>query len=415
MLDHYFKYRGVLRRMRLGPLGAEIDTIASNLAGTGYAHLSARRYLSLIASFSRYAARSGCVRLRAIDRALVERFLRRPSLSASTASVARSALGHVLRYLGRRYPRPAQLSASERRDSALLAGFDSYLLDIRGLEAKSREELVRAARRTTDWYRQARRHQPLSRLGAKDVLAYAFQATHRCASHRTRSAAMSHLRNFLRYLHWSSVCREDFSRHVPRVPIWPMAGIPDYLPWDDVRRVIDAIDCSEPVGKRDRALLLLVATTGMRNGELRRLEIGDIRWREGEVHLRRTKTRRDRVVPLLAEAGSALASYLLHGRPDTPERRIFLSHRPPVRPLKISHTVSGIVRRRLARLGIRPPRAGTHLLRHSLATQMMRQGRPVKEIADLLGHQSIDTTAVYVKVALPQLATVALPFPGGEA
>lgn len=415
MLSRYFKYPGVLRRMRLGPLGAEIDTMASDLAGIGYAYLSARRYLSLIGSFSRYAARSGCVRVRMIDRALVERFLRRSSVSCSTASVARSALGHALRYLDRRYPRPVHLSASERRDAAFLAGFDTYLRDIRGLETKSREELLRAARRTTEWYRQAKRNQPLSRLTAKDVLAYAFDTARRCASHRTRSAAMSHLRNFLRYLHWSAVCHEDFSRYVPRVPIWPMADIPDYLPWDDVRRVIDSIDGSDPVGKRDRALVLLVATTGMRNGELRRLEIGDIRWKEGEVHLRRTKNRGERIVPLLAEAGSALASYLLHGRPRTPERRIFLSHRPPVRPLRVSSTVSRIVRRRLARLGIRPVRAGTHLLRHSLATQMVRRDRPVKAVADLLGHQSIDTTAVYVKVALPQLATVALPFPGGEA
>jgi integrase len=194
-----------------------------------------------------------------------------------------------------------------------------------------------------------------------------------------------------------------------------MAGIPDSLPWADVRRLIDSIDISDPVGKRDRALLILVATTGMRNGELRRLELGDIRWREGEVYLRRTKSRRDRVVPLLTEAGSALSDYILHGRPQGQERRIFLCQRPPVRAFRTSGTVSAIVGRRLARLGIRPVRAGTHLLRHSLASHMVRQERPLKEIADLLGHQHIDTTAVYVKVALPQLAMVALPFPGGAA
>lgn len=415
MLNRYFKYPGVLRRMRLGPLRAAIDIVADDLERAGYAYLSAKRYLSLIASFSRYALKSGCVRAQTIDWALVERFLGRRSLSRSTSTVGRTALGHVFRHLGR-HAQAVRLSASERRDAALLARFDTYLRDIRGLEAKSREELLRAARRTIIWYRQAKPYEPLAHLSAQDVLAYAFfYATHHRTSHRTRSAAMSHLRNFLRYLHWSATCRQDFSRYVPRVPIWPMAGIPEYLPWDDVRRVIDSIDASDPVGKRDRALLMLVATTGMRNGELRHLELGDIRWREGEIHLRRTKNRRDRIVPLLTEAGSALSDYLLHGRPQTPERRIFLSHRPPVRPFRISGTVSAIVRRRLARLGIRPVRAGTHLLRHSLATQMVRQDRPVKEVADLLGHQNIDTTAVYVKVALPQLAMVALPFPGGAA
>jgi integrase/recombinase XerD len=414
MLDAYFNYPGVLQRMRVGPLKTEIDRVANDLERAGYTYLSAKRYLSLIASFSHYALQSGCPRVQSINRALVERFLRRRSWSRSTAIVARAALGHVLRNLGPQIhaPRP---SSSERRNAVLLGKFDTYLCHDCGLETKSREEILRAAQRTISWYRHAKPHRPLTRLSAQDVLEYASYATHRCRSHRTRSAAMSHLRNFLRYLRWSAICREDLSRYVPRVPIWPMTGIPDYLPWDDVRRLIDSIHASDPVGKRDRALLMLAATTGMRNGELRRLELDDIRWREGEIHLRRTKSRRDHFVPLVTEAGNALSDYLLHGRPQPPERRIFLCHRPPIRAFRTSGTVSAIVRRRLARLGIRPVRAGTHLLRHSLATQLVWKGRPVKEVADLLGHQHINTTAVYVKVALPQLAMVALPFPGGTA
>jgi integrase/recombinase XerD len=415
MLNVYFKYPGVLRRMRLGPLGGEIDRVANDLKRTGYTYLSAKRYLSLIASFSRYALQSGCVRADAIDDALVQRFLRRRSLSHNTAIVARSALGHVLRDVMQQTRAVYVSGVSGQRDTMLLAEFDTYLRDLRGLEAKSREELIRAARRMIDWYRRGKPRQPLARLSAQDVLAYSAYATRHCTSHRTRSSRMSHLRNFLRYLHWCAISRENLSRYVPRVPIWPMADIPDSLAWENVRRLIDSIDISDPVGKRDRALLLMVATTGMRNGEIRRLELSDIRWREGEVRLRRTKSRRDRVVPLLKEAGLALSDYILNGRPQTAERRIFLCHRPPVRPLRLSVTVSAIVRRRLARLGISPLRAGTHLLRHSLATQMMQQERPIKQIADLLGHQHIDTTAVYVKVALPQLALVALPFPGGAA
>jgi len=102
-----------------------------------------------------------------------------------------------------------------------------------------------------------------------------------------------------------------------------MAGIPDNLPWADVRRLINSIHTSDPVGKRDRALLILAATTGMRNGELRRLELGDIRWREGEIHLRRTKSRREHLLPLVTEAGKALSDYLLHGRPQTSLLRLW--------------------------------------------------------------------------------------------
>ena len=125
-----------------------------------------------------------------------------------------------------------------------------------------------------------------------------------------------------------------------------------------------------------------------------------------------TKSRREHCVPLLEEAGSALADYVLHGRPQISDSTIFLCHRPPVRPLRVSGTLTAIVRRRLAHCGIHPARAGAHLLRHSLATRMVQEDCPVKGVADLLGHRSIDTTAIYVKVALPQLLEVALPFPG---
>jgi integrase len=160
-------------------------------------------------------------------------------------------------------------------------------------------------------------------------------------------------------------------------------------------------------------MLLLLATTGLRNRELRQLELEDIRWRTGELVLDRTKGHRDRVVPLLEETGAALAEYVLHARPRTLERRVFLSHLPPVRAFSCSGTVSRIVRIRLQRAGIPIRKGGAHLLRHSLATRLVEERRPIKEVADLLGHRNIDTTSFYVKVAVPQLADVALPFPGG--
>ena len=131
--------------------------------------------------------------------------------------------------------------------------------------------------------------------------------------------------------------------------------------------------------------------------------------------MRRTKTNRERMVPLLDEAGRALADYVLHGRPHAAALEVFLRHAPPAVPLRHSGNLARIVRSRLARCGIYPPRAGANLLRHSLATRMVQQMRPIKEVADLLGHASIDTTAIYVKVAIPQLESVALPFPGRES
>ena len=152
----------------------------------------------------------------------------------------------------------------------------------------------------------------------------------------------------------------------------------------------------------------------MRNKELRSLKLHDIRWRSAEVIICQTKSKRDRVVPLLQEAGDALASYVLLARPESDSQHVFLNHRPPVRPIEGSSIIARIVRVALGRVGIAlPPVVGAHLIRHSLATQLVGQRRPINEVADLLGHRSIDTTAIYVKVALPLLADVALPFPGG--
>ncbi len=134
------------------------------------------------------------------------------------------------------------------------------------------------------------------------------------------------------------------------------------------------------------------------------------------VLARRTKGKRDRVVPLLEETGVALVDYILRARPKVDSPYLFLSFTPPVGAFKSAAPVSRIVRKRLRHGGVELGRvAGAHLLRHSLATQLVGQRRPINEIADLLGHRSINTTAVYVKVAASQLAEVALPFPGGAA
>ncbi|WP_026622271.1 integrase (plasmid) [Ensifer sp. WSM1721] len=195
-----------------------------------------------------------------------------------------------------------------------------------------------------------------------------------------------------------------------------MAHLPPRLAWGDVRRAVDAIGATTPVDIRDRAVLLLLATTGIRNGELRAIRLRDVDWRTGEVFVRRTKGKRDRVVPLLEETGAALADYILRARPKVASPFLFLSFTPPVAPFKFAAPVSRIVRKRLRHGGVELGRvAGVHLLRHSLATQLVGQRRPINEVADLLDHRSINTTALYVKVTTSQLAEVALPFPGGAA
>jgi site-specific recombinase XerD len=412
MLEFYFSYRGVLKRLRSGALGDDMDRIAEHFFTLGYKRASARIYLSRIARFSRFAAtRCGSM---PIGQDVVESYLR--TFSTDTPRVgAVSALGHARRVASERFIASVP-SAADDPDAALLASFSDYLRKVRGLEPKSREGVLLGARRFLDWLRHHHPGQDLKALTAEHVLAAVEHQLSLSATSATRTAAISHIRSHLRFLHWAGHHDEDLARVVPSTPHWRLAHLPPRLPWDDVRRAIDAIGAATPIDLRDRAVVLLLATTGIRNGELRALQLQDIDWRAGEVLVRRTKGKRDRVAPLLEETGAALADYILRARPKVDSQYLFLSFRPPVGPFKCAAPVSRIVRKRLRRAGIELGRVGgAHLLRHSLATQLVERRRPINEVADLLGHRSINTTALYVKVATSQLAEVALPFPGGAA
>jgi site-specific recombinase XerD len=222
----------------------------------------------------------------------------------------------------------------------------------------------------------------------------------------------SQTRLFLRFLQWEGIIDADLTRVVPKLPHWRLASIPRHLPWERVRALIDSIDTRTPWGLRDRAVLLLIAMLGIRGAEVLRLRLTDIAWRSSEIYLPQTKAYRARVLPLPHEVGAALSDYILHGRPRVHAPQVILRHDAPIGPLSSPSAVSRIVTRNLRRAAIvAPARSGTHMLRHSLATRLVNRGVPIKQIADLLGHCSIDTTAIYSKVDVTGLTAVALPLP----
>jgi integrase/recombinase XerD len=413
MLELYYRYPRVLRRLRSGALGREMDRIAAHFSEIGYKASSVKIFFGHIARFSCFAAKRTKHGTATISRDVVDRFLRTRPTPASRIG-ASTALCHAMTVASERFsraPRRAPLTDDDR----LICKYEAYLHQVRGLQPKTCEALLLAARRILTWIGQHHRGRPLSSLNGKHVLALVQDLLARCTADQTRSKITTYVRSFLTYLRWAGHHGEDLARFVPHTPCWRLAHLPPRAPWEDVKRAIDRIDVTTPVGVRDRAILLLIATTGLRSKELREIERSDIHWRAGEVLVRRTKTHRDRVVPLLQETGTALAEYVLHARPKLESPRVFLIHTPPVRPFRYASTIARIVRCRLSRGGLNVSRGGAHLLRHCLATRLVSKARPINEVADLLGHRNMDATAIYVKVALPQLATVALPFPGGAA
>lgn len=229
-----------------------------------------------------------------------------------------------------------------------------------------------------------------------------------CSMKAVRTA----LRSFFRFLRFAGLCDERLELAVPRVAHWRLSTLPRYLSDAQLTRLLASLDLSTPCGRRDRAIVLCLASLGLRPGEVANLGLEDIDWRGGSVRLRERKTRHGAVVPLPREAGRAIVAYLREERPATEERRVFVKQLGAGRgrPLS-SNAVSAVVVRALDRAGVQSPLAGGYVLRHTVASRLVRRGASLKEVADFLGHRSLDTTAIYAKLDLTALQEVALPWP----
>jgi site-specific recombinase XerD len=218
------------------------------------------------------------------------------------------------------------------------------------------------------------------------------------------------MRNFLRYLIALGKCRSGLDAAIPTVATWRLAALPRYLPGAEVNRMIDACDRTTPVGLRDRAVLVLLARLGLRAGDIITLENDDIDWEEASIRVS-GKTRSEIRLPLTQEVGDALLEYLNLGRPPAATNRVFVRMLAPWRPLKGS-SLSALVDRAMSRAGVRSKFRGAHVLRHSAATEMLRQGATLDQIGAVLRHRNLDTTAHYAKVDVQRLRQIALPWPG---
>jgi site-specific recombinase XerD len=221
------------------------------------------------------------------------------------------------------------------------------------------------------------------------------------------------LRALLRYLHQHGRTPTNLADCVPAVATWSLARLPGFLSAEQTEQVLEHCDRKSATGRRDYAMLLLCARLGLRAGEVAALRLEDIDWAAGCLTIH-GKGGRWAQMPLPQDVGAAIAAYLLDGRPVCRDRRVFIRDHAPRIGFSSSSSVSAVATRALARAQITSPRPGAHLLRHSLATEMLRQGASLAEIGQVLRHQHPDTTRIYAKVDLPALRQLAQPWPGGE-
>lgn len=305
---------------------------------------------------------------------------------------------------------PQQVGCPHIDAAQWLKNFDDYLSQVQGLALGSRKKYGFFASRflvafcgtaAPDW----------SSLRGEDLTTFVQREASRLKRHGRHGPGTA-IRALLRYLTFVGAIRVGLEGAVPQTRRWKHAELPRYLPAAEIERVVASVLNDTPIGRRNHAILLLLARTGMRAGEIVTLTLDDINWKEGTLCIRSGKSRGERRLPLTQEVGDALCAYLEHGRPASPSRRIFLHVVSPYDPFNRSATVSNIARRALTRAGVLHIPAGAHLFRHTAATTMLRGGSSFKEIADVLGHVCLQTTAIYAKLDLAALSRVSLPWPG---
>jgi integrase/recombinase XerD len=221
-------------------------------------------------------------------------------------------------------------------------------------------------------------------------------------------AEVTALRALLRFLHLRGMTSGPLVGAVPAVAGWRLAGLPRGLSQDQVTALLTAPDPTTAVGLRDRAILTLLAALGLRSAEVAALGLADLDWARGELLVRGKGAREERL-PLAATVGAALASYLTGARPRCEADTVFVTVRAPIRPLTAA-SIRAIMARACRRAGL--PRLGPHRLRHTLATDLLRAGAPLAEVGQVLRHRSELSTAIYAKVDLDALRTLARPWPG---
>lgn len=226
----------------------------------------------------------------------------------------------------------------------------------------------------------------------------------------TQRSLATVLRSFLRFLYQLGKLTTDLSCLVTSPRCYRLSSLPQVLSWDEIQKVLSSVNCSTSNGSRCYAILILLATYGLRAGEVAQLKLEDIDWRKGTIHITPRKMGKDLWLPLTSQVGKALIKYLKYGRPASKYRQIFLLSHAPWTPIN-QKNIGCVVSRYIQIAGLKLLRHGSHLFRHSFATHLIRAGVPLKQISDMLGHRSIESTCIYTKNATEQLREVALEVP----
>jgi integrase/recombinase XerD len=303
-------------------------------------------------------------------------------------------------------------SVNQTNIQMVVDSFGRYLIDDKGLSNKTLIQYGPViARFLTQCFGNAAVE--LTALSGKDIIEF-IRHEALVRSIARAKVATNALRSFLRYAIYRGDIDADLVETVPTVASWSMSGLPKAISTEHIQAVLAHCDRETPVGRRDHAILMILANLGLRASEIVALTLDDIDWDIGSITVC-GKGGQKTCLPLPTEVGGALADYLQFGCPHSHERILFLRAIAPIKGLGAQQTIGTIVNAAITRAGVDTPSRGAHQFRHAVATNMLRQGATLNEIGSLLRHKHTKTTNIYAKVDIEALRSLSMPWPGGEA
>lgn len=387
-----------------GPLVPFLDGFRGELARLGYSPLSVEGHVRLFGHVSRWMAAES-VEPGALTSLRVAEFVAARRAEGYRRYVSERALVPLLGFLRAAgvVPEPS-LVVREGPFEELLDGYCCFLIEERALAAATVQQRVKTGR----WFLSDRVGEGrVEDLGGEDVRGFVLAECPR-RSVGTAKLVVSDLRSLLRFLFLTGQTARDLSLAAPAVAGWRGASLPKAVDPGLVAALIASCDLATMVGRRDRAILVMLSRLGLRSVEVARLLIDDIDWRAGEIMVRGKGDCEERL-PLPVDVGEAVVAYLRQGRPCSEHREVFLGVRAPVAPLA-SAGIRAVVRHGCIRAGVAP--IGAHRLRHTAATEMLKAGATLGEVGQVLRHRSAVTTSIYAKVDTEALRDLALTWPG---
>jgi site-specific recombinase XerD len=408
--EEYLRRSQLFRRLGSGPHGQLVERYAARLVRDGLLRQGTWRSFNLVSGLLSWISSRGGA-LADLDERSVELYLRHRARKQSIQPGDRCALKRwlsVLREEGAIAPAvPPPLTSHDR----IFDQFDAYLRTQRGLAPKSIVRHLPVIRRFLHEVCPAG-DDDLGKISQEEVIGY-IERHAQDWSPGTGKAMCWSLRAFLRYLHHQGLNPCPLADCVPSMRRWKLASLPTFLPANQVQKALDGCDRGTPMGRRDYAILMMLAKLGLRADEVATLTLDDIDWRASEM-LVRAKGRQRARMPIPPDVGAAIVAYLRSGRPKSSCRRLFIRTLAPHVGFASGCAITMIAKTALDRVDIEGcAHRGAHIFRHSLATELLRSGANLTEIGQLLRHESHDTTRIYAKIDVEALRTLSLPWPGG--